>query len=188
MRKYIISGILGVLVSILNMGCVYSVARYDGPYEGKIVDFESGEPIEGVVVLGVWYKETPTVAGAVSTYYDAQETVTDKNGNFTLPGMGLKILSRVAVVSVLIFKAGYEYKGLYSWVSFKNDSWVKWEGNKAIIPLRKMTLEERKGKIGPPGPPPKAPLEKVKLMLKEINKDRIEQGLDPLRIWHGEQI
>src|SRR3989304_5182368 len=53
---------------LFTSGCVQYIARYDGLYEGKIVDAETRVPIEGVVVLGVWYKEAPTVAGAVSSY------------------------------------------------------------------------------------------------------------------------
>lgn len=188
MRKYILFGILSVLILIINTGCVYSVARHDGPYEGRIVEADTGKPIEGVVVLGVWYKETPTVAGAVSTYYDARETVTDKNGEFAIPGQGLKILSNVAEANFLIFKAGYKYKGLWAWQAFKNDSTVRWEGEKAIIPIRKLTLEERKQKLGPPAPPDEAQLEKIRLMLKEIDKDNVERGVEPMGIWHGEQI
>lgn len=178
MQKNIVLAVFGILLLVLNTGCVYSIARYDGPYEGKIVDADTGNPIEGVVVLGVWYKETPTVAGAVSSYYEARETVTNKNGDFNIPGMGLKILSNVAVMDFLIFKAGYEYKGLWSWEALKKDSGlkVKWEDKKAIIPLRKLTLEERKS---PPYPPTEAVKgNRARLLENEINKDRRERGLE----------
>ena len=96
------------LFFICTAGCAYPI-RYDGPYQGRVIDAETKQPIEGVVVLGVWYKEEPNVAGSTSTFYDAKETVTDKNGDFKIPGMGLKILSNVGTMNVLIFKAGYEY-------------------------------------------------------------------------------
>jgi hypothetical protein len=93
---------IGILV--LLPGCLYAV-RVDGPYEGRVID-ATGEPIEGVVVLGVWDTETPSPAGAISRYYDAAETVTDNKGEFTIAGKGL---SANLDFSVLIFKAGYEY-------------------------------------------------------------------------------
>lgn len=165
--------------------CAYPI-RYDGSYDGKVVDAETGKPIEGVVVLGVWYKETPTAAGAVSSYYDASETVTDKKGDFKIPGKGLKILSNVGVMNVLIFKAGYEYIGMWTWEAFKEDELLKkkirWEGKRVIVPVRKLTMAERKS---PPGPPSEAPLEKVILMLREIDKDDIERGLPPRKVWGG---
>ncbi len=166
--------------------------RYDGPYKGKIVDANTGQPIEGVVVLGVWYKELPTPAGAVSSYYDAMETVTDKNGEFEIPGLGLKILSNVTPMNVLIFKAGYEHLGLWLWESFKEDEILKkkvvWEGNKAVISLRKLMMEERRKRIPSPDVPSEAPIKKVRLMLKEINKEDVELGLKPRNIWRGEKI
>jgi hypothetical protein len=157
----------------------FAVIRKDGPYEGRVIDADTREPIEGVVVLGVWYKENPGPGGAVSEYYDATETVTDKNGEFKIDGLGLLVISNVIPMDVLIFKAGYEYEsGLWSALK-KYAKKIKWEGNKAIIPLRKLTMEERK-KQGTPDYPSEAPQEKIMLMLKEINKDRTERGLEPV--------
>ncbi len=148
-------------------------ARYDGPYKGKIIDAETGAPIEGVVILGVWYKETPTVAGAVSSFYDASETVSDKNGDFEIKGLGLKIFSNVTPMNVVIFKAGYEHIST-SWDLFKeNDSYkkkIKWDGEKALIHLRKWTIEERRNRFGDyylGG----VPDEKQRLLLQEIEKE-----------------
>jgi hypothetical protein len=167
-----------ICILIFLPGCLYAV-RYDGTYRGKVIDADTREPIEGVVVLGVWYKEHSTVAGAVHEFYDARETVTDKNGEFELSGMGLTTF--VEPMHILIFKAGYEYIGTAPWGGLKKgfllSKIVKWEGNKPIIPLKKLTMEERRKKLGPPSPPSEAPKEKIKLILKEINKDRAEQGL-----------
>jgi hypothetical protein len=173
--------------------CCYPV-RYDGPYKGKIIDAETGTPIEGVVVLGEWSKVAATPAGGVSSYYDAQETVTDKNGEFEIPGLGLKILSNVAPMNVLIFKAGYEYIGIGPWESLKLDGGllekkIAFEGEKAIIPLKKSTLEERKTRRMPDiyleektegGVTHFYIPKKIKHLIEEINKELIEQGLKPL--------
>ena len=48
-----------LMIIISTFGCVYAV-RYDGPYRGKVIDAETLGPLEGVVVLGVWYREYPT--------------------------------------------------------------------------------------------------------------------------------
>ncbi len=182
MRKSILITFISIL-GILNLSSCYA-ARIDGPYKGKVIDSDTGQPIEGVVVLGAWYKQYPGAAGALSTYYDATETVTDKYGDFEIKGLGLLVLSNVIPMDVLIFKAGYGYIGVGPWESFKLDGGllpkkIRWEGDKAIIPLRKLTLEER-NKQGSPDYPSKAPEEKIMLMLKEINKDRTERGLKPI--------
>lgn len=180
------------ILFFLLQGCCYPV-RYDGPYKGKVVDVDTGKPIEGVVVLGQWSKVAVTPAGGVSSYYDAQERVTNKNGEFEIRGLGLKILSNVAPMNVLIFKVGYQYIGLGPWDSLKLDGGllkkkVSWEGDKAIIPLRKLTIEERKEEgTFPPGPPGEAPLEKVILMLKEIDKEGMARGLPPRKFWDGKK-
>ena len=179
-------GILVVFISILGLFYIPScyAARIDGPYEGRVIDADTGKPIEGVVVLGTWSEETPTPAGAVHRYYDAMETVTDKNGDFKIKGLGLLVLCNVVPMDVLIFKAGYEYLGS-PWESLKKSKYliekknIKWEGERAIIPLKKLTMEERK-KQGSPDFPSEAPEDKIKLILKEINKDRIERGLKPV--------
>ena len=176
-----------VLLSILlllSSSCCYPL-RYDGPYKGKVIDAETGKPIEGVVVLGVWYKEIATPAGGVSSYYDAAETVTDKNGEFEIRGLGLKILTNVGPMDVLIFKAGYQYIGMGPWESFKEDEIlrrrVQWEVNRAIIRLKRLTIEGRK-RQGSPDFPSEAPRHKIREILEEINKDRNERGLKSVGI------
>jgi len=179
-----------VLAMLFQSGCMYAV-RYDGAYQGRIIDEATREPIEGVVVLGVWYKTAPTVAGAVSTYYDARETVTDKNGEFKIPGQGLRIMTDLAPMEILIFKVGYDYIGLGPWEGLKKSitlsKKVRWEGERPIIPLKKLTMEERKIYF-PPSPPHEAPLYKINLMLREINKNATELGAEPITIWQGDKL
>lgn len=174
---------LTIVFTMLLHGCMYAI-RYDGTYSGKVVDTETGSPIESAVVLGTWYTVTPTVAGGVSSYYDARETVTDKNGEFSIPGMGLRIMSNLAPMNLLIFKSGYEHIGSAHWASLKEDELlskkIKWEGDKPIISIKKLTMEERK-KHGPPSRP-SAPTDKMKFLTGEINIERIDLGLTPFGV------
>jgi len=190
MKKIVFIALITIIVIIISLGCA-SAIRYDGPYEGKFINADTGEPIEGVVVLGKWSREHITPGGAVSEYYDARETVTDKNGEFSIPGQGLLIASNIAPMDVLIFKAGYEYLET-TWLGLKVDGIlrqkIKWEGDKAIIPLKKLTMEDRKKRGSPPDPPTEAEFEKVRLLLIEINKDRVERGLPERHIWEGERL
>lgn len=178
MRKILLIFILTSLVMSVTSCYGFATIRKDGPYEGRVIDVDTGEPIEGVVVLGVWYKQYPGPGGAVSEYYDAMETVTDKNGEFKIDGLGLLVMSNVIPMDVLIFKAGYTYYGMMTWKELKG--LYKTEDDKAIIRLKKLTMEERK-KVGIPSRP-NIPEEKMKLLTKEINKERIEQGLSPFEL------
>ncbi|MGB7946312.1 MAG: hypothetical protein WCH75_01390, partial [Candidatus Binatia bacterium] len=63
------------------------VIYVDGPYHGTVIDSETKQPIEGAAVLAVWWKEAPAVGHYTVSYYDAQETLTDREGNFTIPGV-----------------------------------------------------------------------------------------------------
>ena len=170
--------IMALFLLTIFAGC--TPVRYENDYKGKIIDVDTGKPIEGVVVLGVWSKAYPTPGGAAHEFYDAREAVTDKNGEFTIPGMGLLILSNIESMRVLIFKAGYEYLGLWSWKPFIENAIpqknIQWEGDMAIIPLKKLTMKERK-KSRDPRLSTKIPDKKIKLMLNEINKDRKQKGL-----------
>jgi len=161
------------------MGCCFTPAAFlIRTFDGRIVDADTGAPIEGVVVLGVCYREPFIWAtDTVNEFCGAWETVTDKNGDFVISGK-----------DITAFKAGYKYiffdplckKGDGDWLG------VKWEGNKPIIPLKKLTMEERK-KQYVPSPPHEASLEKVILMLREIDKDDVERGLEPRGIWGGKR-
>jgi hypothetical protein len=171
---------------------------YEGTYRGRIVDAATREPLKGVVVLGVWNTETPSVGGGVQHYYDAREAVTDKNGDFSIPGHGVRILSNLLPMRPIIFKAGYAYVECFwvnEWLNDERTCGVKvtWDGKIPVIPLRKLSPEQRYSqrydpRYSHPGPPSDAPYEKVKFLLKEINKDRIERGLKPYTEWGGVKL
>ncbi|WP_167320756.1 carboxypeptidase-like regulatory domain-containing protein [Desulfocapsa sulfexigens] len=55
-----------------------------GPYEGKIVDAETGKPIEGALIYSYISTESPSVAGTVSHYAGYTQTFSDQNGCFKI--------------------------------------------------------------------------------------------------------
>jgi hypothetical protein len=60
--------ILGILIIILTASPAFSegwIYYTDGPYKGKVLDLETGEPIEGAVVAGVWQVDQYGGAGIV---------------------------------------------------------------------------------------------------------------------------
>jgi len=208
MIKQLFVSLINIIVILVITGCA-SAVRVDGPYEGRIIDTDSGQAIEGVVVLGVWNSVIVTPGGGTHNFHDAQETVTDINGDFKIKGLGLEVMGNIAPMDVVIFKSGYEYFGCAPWVALRNRGWkgneesydpvknvktskpvfdpkqrVKWEGSKALIPLKNLSMAERK-KQGSPDFSSQIPGDKMKLMLDEINKDRAERGLGPFRLRGG---
>ena len=178
MKKFAVR-IVCIAVLLMGGGCT-STFRIDGPYRGKVVDAETREPLEGVVVLGVWNKVYPNVAGTTSDFYDSIELLTDKNGEFKIPGKGLLLFSFLDEMDVIIFKSGYSQFGFGPWSDFKTRTggkFVKWDGDKAVFLLRKKSYEERKNNI-----PTRPGIEqnRQQLLTDEINKERIYFGYNPL--------
>ena len=174
--KKIMQIVLCILFLVTINSCIYPAVFTARTCNGRIVDADTKLPIEGVVVLGIWYNEYGTPAGAITNYHNAKETVTDKNGDFVIKG-----------TDFIIFKAGYEYLDMDTAIFKKRiediglRDKIKWEGGKAIIPLRKLTMEERKRQGTPPFPTEAYPKLKIPLLIKEINKEKIEFGLPPYR-------
>ena len=167
--------LLMVLVVQFFSGCV-SLVYYEGDYHGKVIDAETLKPIEGAVVLGVWSKGYHGAGGVAHEYYDTRETVTDKNGEFTINGMGPRAVTHLKKMNIVIFKVGYEEVGHTSWESLKTAIYyrdrVKWEGKKAIIPLDKLSLEQRRKRFD--ASPTGVPLNKQEKLLEEIEREKAE--------------
>lgn len=152
---------------------------HDGPYKGRVVDEQTGAPIEGAVILGVWYKEYPSPGGTVGSYYDAQETVSDKTGAFEIKGLGTQMFSFVGSMNVLIFKAGYSQIGMGMWISHRHDGGLmihkaKVEGDRVIFPVKKLTMEERRKRHCDKET---VPDNKQRLLIKELNREYKELGI-----------
>ena len=162
-------------------GC--APAMYDVSFKGKVIDDDTKEPIEGAVALAIWTTWMLTPAGEVDDYYDAYETVTDQEGNFLIPGKGPRVTTNLNPMQVNIFKAGYRGSSgtIESYSRYR-----KIEDGRIIIKIKKLTPKQKKMRgIGPASPPMEAPIEKVSKFLQELNKDRVERGLTPLKQWEG---
>jgi hypothetical protein len=165
---------LGVALGLILplCGCI-CVVCYEEDHLGRVIDAETREPLEGVVVLGYWYRIIHGPGGGHQKYYDAEETVTDNKGEFRIKGMGLKVFSNVDEMFVLVFKAGCEGLSGIPWSTLREgmilSKKITWERKRAIIPIRKMTDEEKSRAITPGGAE-KVPKEKMKKLIEEWEK------------------
>jgi hypothetical protein len=95
------------IIFIMSCGCAFA----DGPWKGKILDIETKEPLEGVVVLAVWDRIYRTPYGTNSYFYEAKETLTNKAGEFVItsytPINLLPIVSYMQGPEFTIYKPGY---------------------------------------------------------------------------------
>ena len=82
-------------------------------WKGVILDKETGNPIEGAVVVRSWDRVTTGPGGAVSGLLAVKETLSDKDGKFMiaekLPSLSIPGLSWVEENSPLVYKPGYKF-------------------------------------------------------------------------------
>jgi len=119
LRKYVTFSAI-ILFTILTAGC--TITHEFGPFMGKVVDTDAGEPIEGAVVLIIFSVETGTLGGTVTRDVDAVETLTDAQGEFRFFPKRINFFKVMANWcddhQILIFKPGYgaypEHPKVYS--------------------------------------------------------------------------
>jgi hypothetical protein len=176
-----------MLILIFPLGWTDAEAGYRGPFEGWIVDAETKEPIEGVVVFVDWVQAH---MDSGRTDVDVAETLTDAEGYFIIPTWWSfnpwKNFTTEGLVT--IFKSGYEPILGGPWNALLEREWGmpkgtyiwKIENGQPVILLKKvLDIDQRRKNeglvdIGRPT--------KDHLLLKEINKERQFLGLKPIPI------
>lgn len=172
-----------LLFMLILTGCAPAV--YDASFKGKVIDSDTREPIEGAVALAIWTTWMMTPAGEVDKYYDCYEKRTDENGEFIIPGKGPRVMSNLNPMTVNVIKAGYHASsGTLEYYS-RVQKYQPEQSDRMIIPLKKMTAEQRKMQLGPAAPPIDAPTEKTKEYLRELNNYRKDRGLTPIKEWNN---
>ncbi len=79
---------------------------------GKVVDKDTGEPVEGVAIIRSWYETIALPPHGYSNLLAVKETLTDKNGRFMIPAefyIPVPIFRQVEERSTLIYKPGYKF-------------------------------------------------------------------------------
>ena len=92
----------------------------DRTYQGRVIDAETSQPIEGAVVVAYWWKEKGAFLGSMERLKDVKETLTDRDGKWSITGpesdkkkIVRSMLSVIAIVwairdpGFIIFKPGY---------------------------------------------------------------------------------
>jgi len=64
-----------------------------GPFEGRVVDAESGEAIAGAAVIVFWKKAVLNPVEEHLEFYDARWAVTNTDGRFTVPRRGPPLIT-----------------------------------------------------------------------------------------------
>lgn len=155
LKKYqlVVLVIIWAAVIFTNTALGAGLFRIDREISGKIIDIETQKPVAGAVVMALWCRETFRLTiESKSEYYDYYETVSDQNGNFTIPGKGLIIFKDVPPPRIKIYKNGYQVFSLWRLkpIAFNDISprhKAEWNNGKPVIHLGKSTLEVRRKSV-----------------------------------------
>jgi hypothetical protein len=134
-------------------GCAAKYTIKTESISGKVVDVETNEPIEDVIVIGYWPGYTFYFHTSTAPTIEVLETATDSNGNYILPGWlkkGVDRTFRYGDPQMIFFKTGYEIgkvRNAFSMENFKKmpgyfHPWqAEWDGG--IIKMKKFKGDNR---------------------------------------------
>ena len=132
------------------LGFVFGVYSAE-PLEATVLDAQTKQPLEGVIVTANWQIEEGTMGGNVPVgQLMVLETVTDKDGVFRFPGWGSKSAPKGHLVvhdpQLLLFKSGYEYRRLLNTFTADYNKGMRrrseWSGRTIELKPFKGTAEE----------------------------------------------
>lgn len=196
-------GFMLVLVLLASSWSMASSATFyysDGPWSGSVVDAETKKPIEGVVVVAVWRKVYVTPAGDNSYFFDAAESITDREGRFIIKEFKafniLPVLRWLDGPRLTIFKPGYTPFGdSYDYFhKYFPNSPLKVDKNTlselfkkgvTVELLRLKTREERLIALSEARSLGGVPDDKMPTLMNLINFERKTLGLDPIPLKGG---
>jgi hypothetical protein len=122
---------LAILFLILIAGC-------EGEITGIVVDAETGQPIEGAIVLVEWTKAKGLPGMSYTESYKVVEAVTDKEGKASIEGVSSPLVSAPRVT---VYKKGYvAWNNAFIFPDWKKRTDFKW-GNNYLFKLEKFKPE-----------------------------------------------
>ncbi len=184
-----------VLILAVTLGWWFRPLPLSGPWRAQIVDAETGQPLEGVIVLAIWDKRTFAWPHPARRYHDSEEVVSDKDGR-------VEIAARVVTSRhplelyigplLTIFKPGYgrwQFRGTPT-ASDEDLAIVRQraEANRerfahegVVIVISRVRSREERKEIVDRLMPIEVPQSKIPRILAAYSDERVRLGLSPLR-------
>jgi hypothetical protein len=123
--KRILLPLFIILILIITINTIINgwVIYYESGYNGKVIDAETFEPIEGAVVAAIYDVSVYGFLHSGSAHADVQEALTDSNGEFHISSniffYPLPFALGGEGATFIIFKPGYgTYPGNYSFLIY----------------------------------------------------------------------
>lgn len=114
------------MILIFLLAMIPQVLAGNKTFSGRVIDSDTKEPIEGAVVVAYWYSERPGPIGDDTKLEDVKETLTDKDGRWSI--VGKKGRDRPPLLSAILFGlTGFRYTKEPGFIIFKPGycSWPK---------------------------------------------------------------
>lgn len=197
MKKcFVLLTVMVVLFSTVSDGWGWLI--YHKPeFRGRVIDAETKKPIEGAVVVVVYYKWRIVghVGGGNVKSLDARETLTDSRGEFYFPSYNAFTPgSREDVVEFIIFKPGYIHSrgpnlaghpmrekffssDVIGKVGEIRNGLNSWKGILGVVELKRAKTREERLR-GKPLPPYDYSSKELPLLIKIINQESKNLGLE----------
>ena len=158
-----------------------------------MIDAETKQPIEGAVVVGVWRRQPALAMHPKYLFEEAKEVLTDKDGEFTLPGhFSMKsILSPLSDVDFRLYIYKPSYGSFPRFQTFPNPKqsdealFRPFETHGLVELPRLKTREERLAIIYDGCPSGDIPDEKIHKLVAAMNVDRVDLGFGPTHCFQG---
>lgn len=172
---------LVICFATLSVGVASGPGEAAGPWRAQVVDAETGQLLEGVVVLAIWYRRYTSPGGwAGGGYYDSEEVVTGPDGRFVIQARStwtlLPFVTTIKGPYFWIFKPGYG-----AWQRFMEEAPAAkfFEMGEEIV-IRLPPLKTQKERLDflsrPDG---EIPPERMRKYLEALDQERINLGLKP---------
>lgn len=172
-------GTIGILVTALLWGSAWlapaAAEEKWGPFRGRIVDTETGQPIQGAVVLMIWYKLVYAVVQTNMEFYDAREAVSGPDGTFEIPRLSPPFFTfRIDRPHWTLFAPGYEVQRVV--VTPPTGQRLV---DPTVIEMRPLKTREERLKALTIAVLPSVPDDKKPLYTQALIRERKNLGLDP---------
>ncbi|HID70428.1 MAG TPA: hypothetical protein EYP35_08220 [Desulfobacterales bacterium] len=189
---WLVIALICVLFAIGCEGVLFPLPyRSLAPFEGKVVDADTKQPVEEAVVLGIYYFESYSIAGTSSHLKDGQEVMTDRNGEFKLPRTRRWfVLNRgYPEGKLVIFKPGY---GVFpdhrkSQAVGENKGWPP-PGKYIVYELPRLrTKAERKKNVRSASRYSEIPYKNIRQYWEKVNQECVNVDIPPMTMTEEER-
>jgi hypothetical protein len=167
-----------LLLALIGQAVLTTPAAAAGPWRGLVLDAETGQPIEGVIILAFWTRSEPSLGGwAATTYHASEEVVTGANGRFVIGSRRsytIPLVIKVQGPEWRLFKPGF---GRWRYASDDAaDRFYRGEETAVLLePLR--TRDQRLTFMRAASFPVQVPGERRRRLTNAFNDERAHLGL-----------